>query len=83
MSKYLTVSLLTLAFLLGFLFQVRAFEVERYNPVDSSTAYPQIKEDVGADAAFDTNNSAAVYNEKLEQYIVNSINTTSVSGFWQ
>lgn len=82
MSKYLTVSLLTLAFLLGFLFQAGAFDVIRGNPVDPNTAYPRIDEEVPL-AAFNGNNNAAVYRDALTDYRDNYITTTSISGFWQ
>lgn len=82
MSKYLTVSLLTLAFLLGFLFQAGAFYVVRENSVDPSTAYPRIAPAVPP-SAFDGNNNAAVYRDALTDYRDNYITTTSISGFWQ
>lgn len=82
MSKYLTVSLLTLAFLLGFLFQAGAFEVKRSISSDPSTAYPKVKEEVPL-SAFDSNNNAAVYMGALTAYRDNYITTTSISGFWQ
>lgn len=81
MFKYLSVSLLTIAFLFGFLLQAGAFTVQRmYNP-DPNTAYPQIP--ASADQFFDTTDQAAVYNIKLESYLDNTIDTTSILGFWQ
>ena len=77
MFKYLTVSLLTTAFLLGFLLQAGAFGVERYSPVDPSTAYPRIDEKVPV-SAFDGNNNAAVYQEALESYT-----SSFIANFWQ
>lgn len=76
MSKYLTVSLLTLAFLLGFLFQAGAFYVERSVQSNPSTAYPKIP--IGADAAFNDNNDAAIYMDALTDYRDNYI-----TNFWQ
>lgn len=81
MSKYLAVSLLTIAFLVGFMLQAGAFGVVRGNLADPSTAYPQIPPE--ADEAFNSSNNAAVYNAKLDEYVGNNINTTSISGFWQ
>ena len=78
MSKYLAVSLLTVAFLLGFFFQVGAqFQVARIVSNNPSTAYPQINDPL-ADSAFDTNNQAAVYERVLYNYQANYINN-----FWQ
>jgi len=81
MFKYLTVSLLTTAFLLGFLLQANAFYVQRDVQSNPNTAYPQIPN--SADLAFDSNNNAAVYQDKLIKYLANTISTTSISGFWQ
>lgn len=77
MFKYLTVSLLTLAFLLGFLFQAGAFDVGRTILSDPSTAYPRISEEVPL-SAFDGNNSAAVYRAALVNYTGDYI-----TNFWQ
>ncbi len=81
MFKYLSVSLLTIAFLFGFLLQAGAFTVQRMNDPDPNTAYPQIPD--SADQFFDTTDQAAVYNAKLESYLKNTIDTTSILGFWQ
>lgn len=84
MSKYLTVSLLTLAFLLGFLFQAGAFDVIRGNLVDPSTAYPAVTGDLNyLYSIYSTKDDAAVYNRALETYLSDTISTTSISGFWQ
>ncbi len=81
MFKYLSVSLLTIAFLFGFLLQAGAFTVQRMNDPDPNTAYPQIPG--SADQSFDTTDQAAVYNIKLRSYLDNTIDTTSILGFWQ
>jgi len=82
MFKYLTISLLTVAFLLGFLFQAGAFSVGRQDPLNPSTAYPRIDEEVPL-SYFNNNNNAAVYMDALTNYRDNYISTTSISGFWQ
>ncbi len=82
MFKYLSVSLLTIAFLFGFLLQAGAFTVQRKCDSDPNTAYPKIS-DPSADSYFDTTDQAAVYNIKLISYLRNTIDTTSILGFWQ
>lgn len=85
MFKYIAVSLLTIAFLFGFLLQVGAFSVERSNPSDPSTAYPAVT-GVTDDAIYNewkTKDDAAVYKGALLDYLEETISTTSISGFWQ
>ena len=83
MFKYLAVSLLTIAFLVGFMLQAGAFQVKRIYETDPSTAYPKIEDNPNIDTAFDSNNNAAVYGDVLDQSLTNHLTTTSISGFWQ
>ena len=85
MFKYIAVSLLTIAFLFGFLLQVGAFSVERDVLSDPSTAYPAVT-GVTDDAIYNewkTKDDAAVYRGALLDYLEETISTTSISGFWQ
>ena len=77
MFKYLAVSLLTGAFLFGFLLQAGAFSVQRSILSDPNTAYPRIDEEVPV-STFDGNNNAAVYRDALDGHT-----DSYFTNFWQ